>query len=270
MVRIGFLKLGNLGISLVADLIPNERADREDVEIRTISTSTMLGEKEAEEMHRLLEWNPDFLVVVSPNASLPGPSKARELSDRPCLVISDAPAKKVKDKLEQDGFGYIILTGDALLCARREFLDPVEMSIFNSDLLKVLSVCGAVKLVQDELDKLIEGAKKGKIELPRIIGDAEEVVNRAGFTNPYAKAKALAAYSMAEKVAELATKSCFMLKEPERYILVGAAAHEMMRMAAILADEAREIEKSTDAVRRNPHARTGETLNKMRLMEKPG
>ncbi|MEM0332753.1 MAG: F420-dependent methylenetetrahydromethanopterin dehydrogenase, partial [Archaeoglobaceae archaeon] len=86
---------------------------------------------------------------------------------------------------------------------------------------------------------------------------------------PYAKAKAMAAYYIAEKVADVDVKGCFMEKDPEKYIPLVASAHEMMRTAAILADEAREIEKYNDTVYRSPHARTGEILKKFKLMEKP-
>jgi methylenetetrahydromethanopterin dehydrogenase len=269
-MKIGFLKLGNLGISQVVDLLQDERADRADLDVRTFSTGTKLTEKEAMIAEELNKWAPDLSVVISPNASLPGPTKARELLPGPTLIISDGPTKKIKDELEKKGLGYIILSGDALIGARREFLDPTEMSIFNSDLLKVLSICGAIRLVQEEIDKLIEQAEKGKIsELPRIVGDAFTVVERARFSNPYARAKAIAAYSLAEKVAEMDTKACFVLKEPSLYIQMASAAHEVLSYAAKLAEEAREIEKSLDMVVRTPHAKTGEILKKEKLLEKP-
>jgi len=43
----------------------------------------------------------------------------------------------------------------------------------------------------------------------------------------------------------------------------------MMKIASKLAEEAREIEKSNDTVFRNPHAKDGRILSKIRLMEKP-
>jgi methylenetetrahydromethanopterin dehydrogenase len=43
----------------------------------------------------------------------------------------------------------------------------------------------------------------------------------------------------------------------------------MMRTAAKLADEAREIEKRNDTVFRTPHSRDGSTLSKFKLMDKP-
>ncbi len=47
-----------------------------------------------------------------------------------------------------------------------------------------------------------------------------------------------------------------------------AAAHELMRSAAQLADEAREIEKANDSVRRVAHFRSGELREKDGFLEK--
>ncbi len=42
-----------------------------------------------------------------------------------------------------------------------------------------------------------------------------------------------------------------------------------MCAAAKLADEAREMEKANDSISRHPHARTGELMNKVGLLDKP-
>jgi len=44
----------------------------------------------------------------------------------------------------------------------------------------------------------------------------------------------------------------------------------MIKTAAKLADEARELEKATDSVYRSPHSRAGLILSKRKLIEKPG
>ncbi|MHC1611461.1 MAG: F420-dependent methylenetetrahydromethanopterin dehydrogenase [Candidatus Methanospirareceae archaeon] len=273
VVKVGFVKLGNIGISRIADLLLDERAEREDIEVRVLGTGAKMTPESAPDTARLLDWDPDVVMVLSPNAALPGPTKAREMvkeKGKPCIVISDAPAMKARDKLKEAGFGYIIIPGDPMIGARREFLDPVEMSLFNADVLSVLTITGVVKLVQEEIDRVIgEIRAGGEVKLPQIVASAEEAVARAGFSNPYAKAKAIAAYSMAEKVAELDVKGCFMMKDPADYIPIVAAAHELIAEAAKLAKEAREIEKSTDSVLRMPHARKGEILKKKELMEKP-
>ncbi|MHC1599332.1 MAG: F420-dependent methylenetetrahydromethanopterin dehydrogenase [Candidatus Methanospirareceae archaeon] len=273
VVKVGFVKLGNIGISRIVDLLLDERADREDIEVRVLGTGAKMTPESAPDTARLLNWDPDVVMVLSPNAALPGPTKAREMvkeKGKPCIVISDAPAMKAKDKLKEGGFGYIIIPGDPMIGARREFLDPTEMSLFNVDVLSVLTITGVVKLVQEEIDRVIGEIKAGgEVKVPQIVATAEKAVARAGFSNPYAKAKAIAAYSMAEKVAELDVKGCFMMKDPADYIPIVAAAHELIAEAAKLAKEAREIEKSSDSVLRMPHARKGEILKKTKLAEKP-
>jgi len=90
------------------------------------------------------------------------------------------------------------------------------------------------------------------------------------FSNPYARAKAVGALYMAQTVAGIDAAACFRLKELEAIALTAAAGHEVMRAAARLADEAREMEKANDSVSRHPHARTGELMNKTGLLDKPG
>ncbi len=60
-----------------------------------------------------------------------------------------------------------------------------------------------------------------------------------------------------------------MMKDPKEYVPIVAAAHELLREAAKLAYEAREMEKQTDSLVRMPHARTGEILKKVKLQDKP-
>ena len=274
MLKVGFVKLGNIGTSRIVDLLLDERADREDIDVRVLGTGAKMTPEVAADTARLLDWDPDMVVVISPNAALPGPKRAREMvkeRGKPCIVISDGPAKKAVNELKENGFGYLIIPGDPMIGARREFLDPVEMSIFNSDVLSVLSVTGAMRLVQEEIDSVIEALKAGKeAKMPQMIVTAEEAVERAKFSNPYAKAKAIAAYNMLERVAEMDARGCFMMKDPADYIPMVAAAHELLREASKLAFEAREMEKQADRLVREPHSRSGELRKKEKLLEKPG
>lgn len=274
MLKVGFVKLGNIGTSRIVDLLLDERADREDIDVRVLGTGAKMTPEVAADTARLLDWDPDMVVVISPNAALPGPKRARDMvkeRGKPCIVISDGPAKKAVNELKENGFGYLIIPGDPMIGARREFLDPVEMSIFNSDVLSVLSVTGVMRLVQEEIDSVIEALKAGKeAKLPQMIVTAEEAVKRAKFSNPYAKAKAIAAYNMLERVAEMDARGCFMMKDPADYIPMVAAAHELLREASKLAFEAREMEKQADRLVREPHARSGELRSKEKLLEKPG
>jgi methylenetetrahydromethanopterin dehydrogenase len=89
------------------------------------------------------------------------------------------------------------------------------------------------------------------------------------FSSPYARAKAIGALYIAQTVASIDAAACFRLKELEAIALTAAAGHEVMRAAARLADEAREMEKANDTVSRHPHARTGELMQKVGLLDKP-
>lgn len=273
VVKVGFIKLGNLGTSQVIDLLLDEIAAREGIAVRVFGTGAKMGKDEAADTASFKEWKPDFAVMISPNANAPGPTAARELwKDIPTIVVSDGPTKKDdRQKFEDAGFGYIILPVDPLIGAKREFLDPVEMVSFNTDAAKVLTVCGAIRLVQEAIDNVIDQVAAGTspLVLPKILGKPEKCVESAGFSNPYAKAKALAALHIATKVAEIDFPACFVLKEVDQVGLTAAAGHEAMRAASKLADEAREIEKANDSVLRKPHAKAGHQLSKTKLLEKP-
>ena len=93
--------------------------------------------------------------------------------------------------------------------------------------------------------------------------------DRSDFKNPYAKAKAMAAYELNEKIAEVNTLACFVEKEKEKYIPLVASAHEIAQTAAKLAEEAREIEKFNDTLLRKPHAKSGKLKTKSKLMSPP-
>lgn len=273
-IRIGFLKLGNTGTAPMIEFLLDERAEREDISTRTVGAGSKIGPAEAEEItKRLLEFKPQIAIVTSPNASLPGPTRARQVLSEagvPTIAVSDGPTKKAIKQLEEGGFGYLIVEGDSMIGARREFLDPIEMAIFNSDVIKVLSITGALRLVADEIDKTIEALKRAeRPTLPRVVVDKEKAADAACFSNPYARAKAIAAYEISCRVAAITTEACFVVKEWERYTALAAAGHEMMRTASKLADDAREIEKGGDAILRAPHFDDGTTLQKRGLLEKP-
>src|SRR5208337_5205484 len=111
----------------------------------------------------------------------------------------------------------------------------------NADILKVLSVSGVFNVIWQELDRVIQTIQKNeKPTLPRIIINKEKAIERSQLNNPYAIAKALAAHEMARRVSDLTSEACFVVKDWERYTKLASAAHEMMRHAARLADEARE------------------------------
>ena len=264
-------KTGNIGASTVLELLLDERADRKDIDVRVVSSGAKMGKDEAEYVsNRVLELNPDLILYTTPNASAPGPKKAiSAFAGKNAIVVSDAPAVKAKDFIEEKGLGYILVKADAMIGARREFLDPTEMAVFNADMLKVLAGTGALRLIQIELGKTIDALKAGKSYLPRVVVTAENAVEQANYSNSEAREKAVTAYNMCVEVGGINVRGCFMEKEPAKYIQTVAEAHELLRKAATLIDEAREIERANDTLYRTPHSTDGRILRKTKLMEKP-
>lgn len=277
VVKVGVAKLGNIASGVMAELLLDERADREDMQTFMATSGTKLQPEDIERVvSNMKAWKPDFCIVVSPNGVLPGPTGAREqlaAAGIPVVVITDdVTTKKEWAELKESKFGYIIMKADAMIGARREFLDPVEMADYNGNLVKVLSITGAFRKMQLALDEVINQVKAGKkgaeLVLPKVVMTSDKAV--AGeFSNPYALAKARAAYEIASAVAMVNVKGCFMTKEWEQYVPIVASAHEMMRAATILCDEARELDKAVDGVIRKPHKKDGVLVAKTKLVTKP-
>jgi methylenetetrahydromethanopterin dehydrogenase len=264
-------KTGNIGSSLVLELLLDERADRKDIDVRVVSSGAKMSVEEGLYVaEKTLELNPDLIIYATPNASAKGPRIVVEsLRGRNAIIVSDSPAVKLKDTIEKDGLGYILITADAMIGARREFLDPTEMGIFNADILKILGGTGVIRLIQIELGKTISALKTGRKYLPRVVVTGDIAIRHANFKGSKAKEKALSAYIMAEKVGKLNVRGCFMEKDPKEYIKTVAQAHNTLRKASIFVDEAREIEKTNDTLYRTPHNSDGRILKKSKLFEKP-
>ncbi|MEM3731537.1 MAG: F420-dependent methylenetetrahydromethanopterin dehydrogenase [Candidatus Bathyarchaeia archaeon] len=270
----GVVKCGNIGTAPILELLVDELADREDISVRCVTSgSKMVAEEVEDALERIIGFNPHFLIFISPNPAVQGPTRAREIlleKKIPSTFISDAPGKRLKEEFEKHGFGYIIVMGDPLIGARKEFLDPTEMAIFNSNIIKVLAITGVYKIIYQEIDRLIHAYKSGvSPELPKLIIDTESIRDLSDFKNPYAKAKAMAAYELTKRIAEINTRACFIEKEKEKYIPLVACAHEIAQVAASLAEEAREIEKYADTLVRRPHAKDGKPKFKEKLMLPP-
>jgi len=271
VVRIGIIKPGAIGTSVILEYLLDERADRKDVDVRVYGTGSKMVVDE-NLLNVAIQANHDLYIVAAPANVKVIKKIARKLKEagKRVIIISDEPVKNSAKDFEEAGYGYIIVYGDPMIGARREFLDPTEMALFNAYVLAVLSATGALRIVAKAIDSVIEALKEGKEpELPRIKLSKKKLEEEAGFSNPYALAKAIAAYEMARKVSELTSEACFKEQEPERYITLAAAAHEMIRYAAKLAEEARELEKPTDSLLRTPHHSSGKLLSKTKLLEKP-
>ncbi len=275
VVKVGVAKLGNIASGVMVELLLDERADREDMQTFMATSGTKLEVEDVERVvSTLIGYKPDFAIVVSPNGVLPGPTGAREAlkaAGIPVIVITDdVTTKKEWADLKESDFGYIIQKADSMIGARREFLDPSEMSDYNGNLVKVLTITGAFRKMQFAIDAVIDQVKEGKspLELPKIVMTADKAV-KDEFSNPYAYAKARAAFEIAAAVAMVNVKGCFMTKGFENYVPIVASAHEMMRSAMLLCDEAREIEKGCDGIVRKPHKKDGLIVSKTALISKP-
>ena len=277
VVKVGVAKLGNIASGVMAELLLDERADREDMQTFMATSGTKLQPEDIDRVVSTMKaWKPDFAIVVSPNGVLPGPTGAREqlaAAGIPVVVITDdVTTKKEWAEMKESKFGYIIMKADSMIGARREFLDPIEMADYNGNLVKVLALTGAFRKMQMALDDVINQVKAGKkgaeLVLPKVVMTTDKAV-MGEFTNPYALAKARAAYEIASAVAMVNVKGCFMTKEWEQYVPIVASAHEMMKVAAVLCDEAREIEKAADGVIRKPHKKDGVIVSKTKLISKP-
>ncbi len=273
MVKVTFVQAGYIGATTLIDALLDERASRKDISVRVISSGCKMDEAEAAAAAEIAAKVPtDLYVCVSPNAGLPGPKKMREIlkeTGKPIIVVSDEPSRKAAKKLPEEGIGYIVLYADAMIGAKRPFLDPIEMALFNADIIKVLSVTGVFRIIYTELDRVIEQIKKGeKLELPEIVVNKKRAIAASGLQNPYARAKAMAAFEAARKVANLDVEGCFKTEGAQNYIPIIAAAHELLRYAAKLCDEAREMEKANDSVERLVHFRDGTLRKKTQLLGK--
>jgi methylenetetrahydromethanopterin dehydrogenase len=272
VLKIGILKNGTIGSSLLLAFLIDERAEGTRINVREVTSGAKMHPPDhcIDTMKKLLEFEPELIIMSSPNASLPGPKAARDIAGIiPTIIISDAPAKKSIDEIKEKNMGYILVNCDSMIGARRPFLDPVEMSIFNSDLLKVLAITGALQVIAEALNKVIMDMLNGRTPtLPQLIVDANISTETAKFSNPYARAKAIAAFEIAASVSRITGKACFKLKERSEYMPLLAAAHEMMRTAALMCDEAREIEKYNDSVIRRPHHAKQHFLSKIGLHDK--
>lgn len=272
VLKIGILKNGTIGSSLLLAFLMDERAESKNIIVREVTSGAKMNPPEecVETMKKLLEFEPELILMSSPNAALKGPKAARELAGNiPTIVISDAPAKKAIEEFKEKNMGYIIVGCDSMIGARRPFLDTVEMSCFNADLLKVLAITGVFNIITNELNKVIMDMLEGKAPtLPQIEIKATNATEAAGFSNPYAQAKAIAAFELAASVSKITGRACFVLKDRAEYMPLLAASHEMMKTAAELCTQAREIEKANDTVLRTPHHSKQHLLTKRKLHEK--
>ncbi len=274
VVNIGIIKVGCMGSLPLLEFLLDERADRQDIDVIVCGSGAKLGLKQCEKITKIMiAQNPHFVILIGPAQQAPGPKRARKLlldAGLPTLVISDGPACKLIKDFEIEGAGYLIIDADAMIGARREFLDPVEMILFNSDMLKILAITGVLQLITNELDQLVHAVKQNTVvTLPQLLVTREQAIKASSLSNPYAKAKAMAAYEIAKQAASINSQGCFRITEWQDYVALVASGHELVRTAARMVDAAREIDKAGDRVKRFSHYPNGIIGSKERLIEKP-
>ena len=93
VVKVGVAKLGNIASGVMAELLLDERADREDMQTFMATSGTKLEPADVDRVvSNLKAYKPDFCIVVSPNGVLPGPTGAREELAKagiPVIIITD-------------------------------------------------------------------------------------------------------------------------------------------------------------------------------------
>jgi methylenetetrahydromethanopterin dehydrogenase len=272
LITVTFVKIGYIGTTIIIEALLDERSARKDISMRVISCGVSMSEEDSLDVANVAAGiESDLYVIISPNAALKGPKTARERlaeTGKPIILVSDEPSRKAMRALPEE-YGFFVIYGDPMISAKSIYLDPVEMALFNADVLKTLAVTGAFRLIQTEIDKVIDQIKEGKKpELPRMVITKAVALASSEIQNHHAKGKAMAAYEINRTVAKLSTEGVFRLSESEEARPVLAAAHEMARQAALLADEAREIEKSNDTAVRIAHFSKGDRRRKVGLADK--
>ena len=96
--RIGIMKLGCIGAAPLLDLLLDERAERKDIDVVTVGSGAKLDAEPCKvAATKMSEYDVGLVIIVSPNAALPGPTEARNMileKGIPVLTISDGPSKK--------------------------------------------------------------------------------------------------------------------------------------------------------------------------------
>ena len=269
--KLTVVKMGVIGSSLILDILMDERASRKDVQVRTVSSGVKMTPDVVDIVDRALEFETDVFLLISPVAHLEGPTEARKkllTTGKPVIVVTDDGGKKIIEFAEKENFGYIIVNLDPMIGARKQYLDPTEMVLFNGLLLTSFACIGVVARFQKILDDIIEQVKSGGLkELPRIEINPDDAVEAGNFSNPYAKAKARAAAEILKRIPTLTRRCTWKEKDPSVAAYLCAAAHELLKLASDTAQVAREIEKGNDTVVRLIHERDGRVTIKKGLLE---
>ncbi|MHA1213090.1 MAG: F420-dependent methylenetetrahydromethanopterin dehydrogenase, partial [Candidatus Heimdallarchaeota archaeon] len=91
--NVGILKLGNIASSVLLEMLLDERADRTDIAVRTVSSGAKLDLQAITHAYDLFsKVDFDLIIVATPNASLAAPQKiidAIHKKKTPLIVLTD-------------------------------------------------------------------------------------------------------------------------------------------------------------------------------------
>jgi len=197
---------------------------------------------------------PDFCIVVVPERR-PPPDRTQAREDlcsagSPGIVITDDVTSQ-KDQfaaLKESDFGFTSHgEADAMIGARREFLEPIEDGGLQRE---PSSGSPSPRVPQDAAgarqgDRPGEAGKEGRKDLCfRSRHDLDKAVDGEFSQNPYARPKARAATRFAQAAAcRSNVKRLLMRRSGETVSRSSRAPNEMMRQAMILCGEGRDLEK---------------------------
>ena len=217
MVKITFVKIGNITLTTLVDIMLDERASRTDIDATVISSSTKMKPEAAERLFPLIDQvETDLIVMISPNANDKGPQSVIEKYKEkyPVIVVSDAADKEMRTKWKEEGVGYIIAPFDPMIGAKLNFLDPTEMCLFNGYIITTFSATGVFAYITKLFDDVIDQLKAGtKPELPTNYLSSIGVVTSYPFTNEYSRPKAMAALNILNEAGKLNVNGCFVEKD---------------------------------------------------------
>ena len=80
-IKIGVFKCGNVGTAPIFELLIDELAQRKDISVRTVTTGSKMSLEDVKDaLPKIFGFDPDLLVLISPNPAVSGPATAREIA----------------------------------------------------------------------------------------------------------------------------------------------------------------------------------------------
>ena len=146
MIKVTIVKTGYIATTTLIDALLDERASRENISVRVVSSGCKMDKAEASDVAKIAAEIPtDLYIITSPNAGLPGPKAVRETlmkKEKPIYYKEkfDNLLANVKEKTGlsareiQEKFNVDLgIRGINLICKGRGVLEVEEGIKFNDD-----------------------------------------------------------------------------------------------------------------------------------------